>query len=264
MDDVDLVSAGYDAVFEATPRSPTLRRLWRENACGEDFPEEFSHISFVTLDGLRRMAALTWLEAGRTLVDLGCGMAGPALWLARETGASLIGVDGSTVAVTLATERAERLGLATRARFVHGTFAATTLPDAAADAATSEDALQYAPDKRALFTEAARIIRPAGRLVFTAFELEPERVAGLPVLGTDPTADYRPVLDEAGFEVDVYEEVPGIPEPLTRAYSSLVEARDVLLQEMGEAGVNALMGELALTLQVRPYRRRVLAAATRR
>jgi hypothetical protein len=38
----------------------------------------------------------------------------------------------------------------------------------------------------------------------------------------------------------------------------------VLLQEMGEAGVNALMGELALTLQVRPYRRRVLAAATRR
>ena len=49
---------------------------------------------------------------------------------------------------------------------------------AAADGAISVDALQYAPDKRARLKEAARILRPGGRLVFTAFEVEPQRVEG--------------------------------------------------------------------------------------
>jgi len=47
----------------------------------------------------------------------------------------------------------------------------------------SEDALQYALDKRAAVTEMARILRPGGRLVVTVYELEPERAAGLPILG---------------------------------------------------------------------------------
>jgi len=109
-----VLAVGYDAVFEATPRSPTLRHLWRELAAGGDFPEEFLHISCVTLAQLRRMADEMGLQAGDTLVDLGCGMAGPALWVARETGAKLIGVDFSPVAVALASERANRLGLSPR------------------------------------------------------------------------------------------------------------------------------------------------------
>jgi SAM-dependent methyltransferase len=61
-----------------------------------------------------------------------------------------------------------------------GTFAMTGLADAAADGAISVDALQYAPDKRAGLKEAARILRPGGRLVFTAFEVEPQRGVHLP------------------------------------------------------------------------------------
>src|SRR3990172_11354008 len=49
----NLVSAGYDAVYEATPKSPTLRRLWREHASGADFPDEFANISFVTIPQLK-------------------------------------------------------------------------------------------------------------------------------------------------------------------------------------------------------------------
>ncbi len=36
--ELDIVLAGYDAVYVATPNSPTLRRLWHEHAEGLDFP----------------------------------------------------------------------------------------------------------------------------------------------------------------------------------------------------------------------------------
>ncbi len=260
----DIVLSGYDAVYTATPNSPTLRRLWHEHAEGLDFPEEFGHISFVTLPELRRIADELRLRPGDTLVDLGCGRAGPALWVTRETGARLVGVDFSPVAVQQASARAAQLGLGAQARFVVGSFADTSLEAGAADGAMSEDAIQYAPDKNAAMREAARILRPGGRLVFTAFEVDPARVASLPGFGADPIADYRPLLNGSGFSVDVYEEVSGWPEPVTKTYSALLEAGEALKREMGEAAAQALFLELSITLQQKPYRRRVLAAATRR
>jgi SAM-dependent methyltransferase len=259
-----IVSAGYDAVYAAMPGSPTLRRLWREHACGADFPDDLYHISFVTLADLARMERELRVRPGHRLVDVGCGMGGPALWMAKHTGAELIGVDFSSVGVSLANERAGTLGLSSHARFVVGSFAETGLDDASADAMMSEDALQYAPDKRAAFAEAARVLRPGGRVIFTAFELDAERCAGLPILGDDPVEDYRDVLQEAGFTVEAYEEIAGWPEPMTSAYRALLDARATLILEMGEAAVNALSGELALTLERKPYRRRVLVCATRR
>ena len=258
-----VVSAGYDAVYAATPNSPTLRRLWHLHAEGPDFPEEFGHVSFVTLDQLQRMATELRLGPGQTLVDLGCGRGGPALWMARETGANLIGVDLSSVAVQQAGARAAELGLAGQARFVVGTFADTGLQAGSADGAMSEDAIQYVPDKRAALAEAARILRPGARLVFTAFELDPDHVAGQPVLGTDPVDDYRRLLTEAGFSVDIYEEIAGWPEPVTATYSALLDSSEELKREMGEMAAQALFLELTMTLQQKPYRRRVLTVATR-
>jgi len=259
----DLLTDGYNAVYGATPNSPTLRRIWHEIAEGPDFPEEFGHVSFVTLSELQRMATELRLNPGDTLVDLGCGMAGPALWMAKETQAKLVGMDASQVATEQASARAARLGLGGQARFVVGSFADTGLEAASADAVMSEDAIQYGPDKKAAMAEAARILRPGGRFVFTAFELEPEAAAPLPILGVGTTDDYRPALKDAGFNVEVYEEVPGWPAPMTAAYSAVVDAKETLTEEMGEAAVGALALEMSMTLGAKPYKRRVLAVATR-
>ena len=260
----DILVAGYDAVYAATLQSPTLRRLWHEHAEGLDFPEQFGHISLVTVSELRRIAAELRLSPGDTMVDLGCGMGGPALWVARETRAHLIGIDLSPVAIEQASARAAELRLGGQAQFAVGSFADTGLETDSAQGAMSEDALQYAPDKRAAIVEAARLLRPGGRLVFTAFELDPQRATGLPVLRADPVDDYRPLLAEAGFSAEVYEEVPGWPEPMTTTYSALLNESEALTEEMGEAAATALFTELSMTLQQRPYQRRVLAVATRR
>ena len=60
----NLVAAGYDAVYAAMPDSPTLQRIWREQASGVDFPEGFDHISFVTSSQLSRMARELRLSNG--------------------------------------------------------------------------------------------------------------------------------------------------------------------------------------------------------
>src|SRR3989304_222349 len=88
----DLVSAGYDAVYAAAAKSPTLRRLWHEHAEGPASRGDFGHISFTPRRELQRVAAELRLRPADTLVDLGCGMAGPALWVGGGTGGRLIGV----------------------------------------------------------------------------------------------------------------------------------------------------------------------------
>ena len=262
MTEPSIVAQGYDAVYEAMPRGPTLARLWKEHAAGADYPDDFSHISFVTVADLRELAAAMRLTGASRFGDIACGMAGPSLWIARETGAHLAGVDFSRVAIAEAQARAEALSLASLATFTVGSFADTGLDAGSLDAAMTIDALQYAPDKRAAFREFARILRPGGVLAFFAFELSAERTAGLPAIGDDPVGDYRPLLAEAGFEVLRYEQTPRWHERLFAAYGAAVEAQAAMQQEMGPLATAALLSEMTLTLQQDIYSGRVLAVST--
>jgi SAM-dependent methyltransferase len=259
----DAVVDGYDAVYAALGSSPAFARLWAEHAYGGTFPAEFAHISFLTYDELQAMAQYLALGQGMVLVDLACGAGGPGLWIAAQCGASVIGVDASSAGLSQARKRAEQVGLAGRSLYQQGTFASTGLGHGAADAAVSIDAIQYAPDKTAVFSEAYRVLRPGGRLAFSAFEVDPERVAGIPVLGVDPVPDYAPLLDTAGFAIDSYKESAGWADRVPAAFGAVMEAMPALTDEMGEAAAVSLQMEAAVTLQLQPYRRRVIVHARR-
>ena len=259
----DLVANGYDSFYAAWGRSPTLRRIWREQVTGQDYPEEFAHISFLPLRHLRALGAGLNVKADGLLVDLACGAGGPGLWVAEQSGARLVGRDLSPVAVQRANERVAGLGLDGRAEFGQGSFEQTGLPPVSADAVMTVDALQYAPDKVRALAEVARILRPGGRFGFVAFELDAERVAGLPVW-QDPVGDYRPVLARAGFDVLSYEQLAGWHDQVTGAFGAVLAEREALEQELGEAAAAALTMEASITLELQPYSGHVLAVAERR
>jgi SAM-dependent methyltransferase len=147
------------------------------------------------------------------------------------------------------------------ATYATGTFAATGLDAASVDGVMSVDALQYAPDKRVALGEMARILKPGGRLAVACFEVDPAKVAGLPIWGTDPVEDYAPLLADAGFETTSYAETPGWDARVTATYQAIVDAENELAAEMGAEAYGALRGECALTLQLRPYPRRVMFTA---
>ena len=127
----------------------------------------------------------------------------------------------------------------------------------------SIDAFQYAPGKRAAFAELARIMRPGARAGIVCFEVDPGKVAGLPVLGVDPVADYRPLIETAGLHVEAYEETPGWQERVHAAFSAIADNSDTLIAEMGELAAASAVAEAMITLQIRPYPRRIMAVASR-
>ena len=109
--------------------------------------------------------------------------------------------------------------------------------------------------------ELLRILRPGGRLAFVCFEVDPDRARDIAVLGAGPVGDYRPLLEDAGFVVQRYEETTGWEERVDGAFRAVMEAGDALVADMGPEAGGAAVAEATITVQVRPYRRRILAGA---
>ena len=263
MTDSSIVAQGYDAVYEAMPRSPTLLRLWKQHAAGEDYPDDFSHISFVTIEDLRELAGALGLSRGSRFADVACGMGGPGLWIARETGAQLFGVDFSRVAVAQAGKRAEGLGMGSSARFSVGSFAETGLETGSMDAAMSVDALQYAPDKRAAMREFARIVRRRRQARVLRLRAASREGAGPPGDRGRPGRRLPAVAGGGRLRVLSYEQTPRWHERLFAAYGAAIEAQEALREEMGEMATAAMLSEMTVTLERDIYCGRVFAIAER-
>jgi ubiquinone/menaquinone biosynthesis C-methylase UbiE len=257
----DPVAAGYDAVYASWTSSPTFHELWARHAVDGDIADGFEHLNFASVSELERMRTALDLPGGGRIVDLACGAGGPGAWMARATRAVLVGIDLSSVGARLAAARARRHGLS-HAAFTVGSVDALPFADAGAAGAMSLDSLQYVPDKRTTFAEVARVLRRNGRFVFTAFEVDPERVRDVPVLGVHPVPDYSVVLRDVGFRVETYEETPNWNDRLVAAYSAVVDAAAILRGELGDDAMDSLLLEMTLTLEIQPYVRRVFVSAT--
>lgn len=232
----------YSTTWSSHDESPTRQRIRRE-VYGDDYPVEADPRSYVTLTELRAIAHDLQVGQGQTFIDLGCGQGGPSLWVARETGAALVGVDLSSVGITRAGERAAELGLGDRAHFQVGDVTATGLPDASFDGAMSVDVLWAVPDKLGALREAARILKPGARFAFTNWDRERTPPGYLP-----PVPNHRPLLEQAGFEIETYQVQPQAEAKRRAVYEAIVGAEQDLVTEMGEEAAARLMFEAKGTL----------------
>jgi ubiquinone/menaquinone biosynthesis C-methylase UbiE len=149
------------------------------------------------------------LTADAQVLDLGSGLGGPARTLAEVTGCSVLGVDLTPEFCEVATALSEWTGLAERTRFQVGDATATGLPDTSADAALTVHVAMNIPDKRALYAEAFRVVRPGGRfVVYDVLQGEGGAVHyPVPWAHDSSTSflatpeDMRELLPAAGFEI---------------------------------------------------------------
>jgi ubiquinone/menaquinone biosynthesis C-methylase UbiE len=247
-------AAGFDTEFAAVTGSPGVRQVWRQAA--PDLPPEIEPYSFVSVALLGHVADALALSPGKTLVDIGCGRGGPGLWLAQSQDTLLIGVDFSAVAVQQATARAALFGIADRARFVVGDVAATGLPDGAADAVASIDALHFAADPTAAAREAWRLLRPGGRLVLTNWQPRSPADSQLP---SRMRIDWAATLRSAGFEDVRVESRPEWHDLFTRVFQVALE-----LGDPGEdVGLASLQDEARRALPIAQLVDRVVGTAIR-
>ena len=100
---------------------------------------------------------------GQDVIELGCGTAYWSAWLARR-GARVTGIDNSARQLETARQLQREHGLAFP--LLHGSAEAVPLPDASFDLAFSEYGASIWCDPRVWVPEAARLLRPGGRLIF--------------------------------------------------------------------------------------------------
>jgi SAM-dependent methyltransferase len=177
--------------------------------------------------------------AGKDVIELGCGTAYVSSWLARR-GARVIGIDNSEQQLATARRLQREYGL--DFPLLHCNAESVPYPDASFDFAISEYGACLWADPQRWVPEAARLLRPDGRLHFltNAFLLtlcvpsEDDLAAGDRLLrqafgmnriewGTDESVEFHlshgdwiKLLRASGFEIEDLVELRPAPDATTR------------------------------------------------
>lgn len=194
----------FDHLYRRDHIDAVLHRLLPRELCDRRV-RDLGCNGFLTADHLRRIQAAIEGYAGRPfrvlqnalLVELGCGNGGLSRWLSTISGARVIGIDISRLAIA----RARRSNASTmspaRPLFRVADFRATTLPDEVATAVVSWDALYLTEEPAAAVREVRRILKPGAGLFFSVY-VSQRRYPGTPPL----LSDWRPLLTANGFKVE--------------------------------------------------------------
>ena len=204
----DGVAVHYDELDVA------YRRIWGEHVhhgywrTGRETPAEAAEAL------VRLVEERLDLRPGQDVCDVGCGYGATAADLAARRGVSVLGLT-----VSAAQERVARARAVAAFACLHRDWLDNRLPDASFDRVYAIESSEHMVDKQRFFTEAARVLRPGGRLVVCAWLagdaarpwevrhlLAPICVEGrLPSMGT--RADYEELAARAGLVLVGHEDI---------------------------------------------------------
>jgi tocopherol O-methyltransferase len=120
-------------------------------------------------NGNHVLANIAGIGAGQRVLDAGCGLGGSSLWLAGHRGAHPVGITTVEHQVRMARVIAARRSLSDKVRFVQADYTATPFADGSFDVVWAFESLCHAAEKAAFYREAARVLRPGGRLVVAEY-----------------------------------------------------------------------------------------------
>ena len=116
----------------------------------------------------------------KSVLDIGCGTAGPAISIARNLGASeVVAIDVEPGVVARGRANVSKAGLDDRVEVRLVAPGPLPFPEARFDIVFSKDALLHIEDKPALYADILRVLRPGGRFAASDW-LAAENAEALP------------------------------------------------------------------------------------
>ena len=235
----DFYEFGWGQSFHFAPR-----RL------GESFKESL-------LRHERYLADRLSLRAGMQVLDVGCGVGGPMGNLARQYGASFVGINNNAYQIERA--KVHTRDVQSLCRFIHGDYMQIPEGHDHYDAAMAIESTPHAPDKTGAFREIFRVLRPGA--CFAGYEWclteefdprDPEHLRikkdietgnGLPDIAL--TSAVCDALRMAGFELLEARDLAPDSHPKTPWYRAL-QGRDLSLRSIPRTPVGRALTNWAL------------------
>lgn len=193
------------------------------------------------------------IGSGTRVLDVGCG-SGEFLRVMASRGAEVVGIDPAPVMLTLARRTVPDADIR------QGDFSALPWPDGSFDVVTAVNALQFADDMVLALREAARVLRPGGRIGIANWaddewnDLDTIEAAVSRAIGEQPTpgGEYRrpggleALFRQAGLTIDA----GGLVAVPWRAPDDETLVRGVLL---GEEAAHLPVARDAVLEAARPF-----------
>jgi sterol 24-C-methyltransferase len=120
-----------------------------------------------------RVAEALGCRAGASLLDLGCGVGGPMRTMARDFGANVTGININAYQIGRGRTHNRKQGLDHLCRFVRADFTSLPLADNSYDGAYEFQATCHASDRRAVYSEIYRVLKPGACFVGDEWCLTP-------------------------------------------------------------------------------------------
>ena len=209
----------------------------------------YDHFHGRGLEATEDMAALLPVAATDHVLDVGSGLGGPARYLARRFGCRVSGIDLTTEFCDVARHLTALLGLKERVSVRQGDALAMPFGDATFDGAYSMNVSMNIADKRVLYREVRRVLKPGAWLMLSEVTLGPggapdyptpwARTASSSFLATED--ETRESLRACGFAIVILRDTT----EAALAYGARARA---LVEAGGKAphrAVSLIHGELA-------------------
>jgi ubiquinone/menaquinone biosynthesis C-methylase UbiE len=168
---------------------------------------------------------------GKRVLDIGCGIGGPAFFLVRNYGANVVGTDLESQLIEVANRRAKEYGLEAKTDFQVVEPGPLGFPDNSFDFVVSSGAFTQISNKLEMFKEVLRVLKPGG--IFSCYDwmkAEGEfsedvkywfKMEGLTYAMVTPE-EHDELLREAGFsDVSVVERSEWYREKVREEYEQL-------------------------------------------
>lgn len=172
------------------------------------------------------------VKTGHSVLDIGCGLGGPARYFAKRFQCTVSGIDITPAFVEAANKLTSLLGMEGQVSIEHGDGQRLPYPDGVFDGAYTQHVTMNVPDRARFFREAFRVSKPGAFFALTEHGLGSAGNPHYPLPWSmdgsgaylTPPSETRALLETSGFE-------------------------DVLVEDTGDKYLAAYKGVMGLAAQ---------------